>query len=103
VNLNTEKAPPTWTFLTNHSHVLVCLIRFPNLTVREIAPRIGITERNVIRIINDLEAAGVIQRERNGRRNSYRVNLDTPLRHPMESGHTVHELLDFIAPQNSET
>lgn len=85
-----------WTFLTNHSHVLICLSRDPHMRLREVAERVGITERAVQRIVVDLEEAGVIVRRREGRRNFYRINPDCHLRHPIESRRTVGELLALI-------
>jgi len=82
-----------WTFLTNHAHVLIALTRDPSVRVRDLASAVGITERAVQAILSDLEAGLVITRERHGRRNSYRVNPDVELRHPMESHHRVGELL----------
>jgi predicted transcriptional regulator len=90
----TEK--PDWTFLTNHTHVLVCLLREPGLTLREVAARVGITERMVQRIVGELEEGAVITRSKIGRRNSYSINLDVRLRHPLESDHSVGELLERI-------
>jgi len=88
--------PVHWTFLTNHSHVLICLHRDRQVRMREVAQRVGITERAVQRIIRELEAAGVVTKTREGRRNLYRINTRRPLRHPLESHHTVGELLDLI-------
>ena len=82
-----------WTFLTNHGHVLLCLAREEPLTARELAARIGITERAVQRILSELEAAGVVERERIGRRNRYVIREDSPLRHPLESHCTVADLI----------
>ena len=50
----------TWTFLTNHSHVLICLARDPRLRLRDLAEQVGITERAVQGIVKDLEAAGCL-------------------------------------------
>lgn len=86
-----------WTFLTNHFHVLIQLHRNPALVLRVVALEIGITERAVQRIIADLEEAGIIERERVGRQNHYQINLTQPLRHPLESNHTIGELLELIA------
>jgi len=89
--------PPTpWTFLTNHSHVLLCLTEAPELRLRDVAERVGITERAVFRIIADLEDAGVITRHREGRRNQYEVHRQTPLRHPIEAHRTVGDLLGLL-------
>jgi DNA-binding Lrp family transcriptional regulator len=85
-----------WTFLSNHAHVLVCLAQDPDARLRDVALSVGITERAVQKIVSDLEAAGVIVRERAGRRNSYRLDLDVPLRHALESHRTVGTLLSLI-------
>ena len=87
-----------WTFLTNHSHVLICLVRDPAARVRDIAFLVGITERAVQRIIADLEEAGVITRQRAGRRNQYEIHSERHLRHSVESNCTVGDLLGIVAP-----
>jgi DNA-binding Lrp family transcriptional regulator len=86
----------TWTFLTNHSHVLICLARDPEILMRELAELVGITERAVQSIVADLEAEGYVTRERIGRRNRYEVHPDQPMRHPVEGGHVVRELLEAL-------
>jgi len=85
-----------WTFLTNHSHVLICLTANPNKVLREVALEVGITERNVQRIVADLEEAGILNRERDGRRNRYTIHRTHTLRHPLESHVEIGALLDFI-------
>jgi predicted transcriptional regulator len=85
-----------WTIFSNHAHVLVCVARNPEERVREIANKVGITERAVQRIIGDLEEAGVIVRERIGRRNRYILSLDRPLRHPLEANTTIAEVIRVI-------
>lgn len=94
--------PPKWTFLTNHFHVLIQLHGNPTLVLREVAQHIGITERAVQRIILDLEEGGIIERERIGRKNRYRINLDQPLRHPLEARHTIGELLELIISDSNK-
>lgn len=88
---------PTWTFLSNHGHVLTCLNTDATLRVRDIAERVGITERAVVRILGELVEAGYLEKFRDGRRNTYRIRRDQPLRHPLESRHTVGDLLDAVA------
>ena len=83
----------TWTFLTNHAHVLVCIAEDPDIRGRDIAARVGITERAAQAIVADLVAEGYVTRTRVGRRNRYEVRTDAPLRHPLEHDHTVGELL----------
>jgi DNA-binding transcriptional ArsR family regulator len=87
-----------WTFLSNHSHVLVSLAQNSAMTMREIADRIGITERAVAQVLHDLEEAGVLARRREGRRNVYQINPDAPLRHDVESHRTVGDLLGLAEP-----
>ncbi|MBM7503470.1 helix-turn-helix transcriptional regulator [Agromyces aurantiacus] len=87
----------TWTFLTNHGHVLICLARDPEIRVREVAEAVGITERTAQGIIADLVEAGYVQREKDGRRNRYRTVVELPMRHPVESDHRVGELLETLA------
>ena len=96
--IQAKAVPPGhhWTFLTNHSHVLVLLSRNPSLVLREVALRVGITERAVQRIIADLESGGVIEREKVGRQNHYRICLDQPLRHPIEAHRTIGDLLELL-------
>lgn len=84
-----------WTFLTNHAHVLIALAEDPDARLRDVAARVGITERAVQHIVGDLEAAGVLVRSRTGRRNHYALNGDVALRHPVESHRTVADLLGF--------
>lgn len=86
-------ARPTWTFLTNHAHVLVCLADEPDIRGRDIAERVGITERAAQAIVADLVAEGYVSRSKEGRRNRYEVHPDASLRHDLESDHTVGELL----------
>jgi DNA-binding transcriptional ArsR family regulator len=85
-----------WTFLSNHGHVLVCLARDPEARLRDVALAVGITERAVQKIVSDLEEAGVVKRVREGRRNRYRLFLDQPLRHPIESHRTIGSLLGMV-------
>lgn len=83
----------TWTFLTNHAHVLGCIAEKPDMRGRDIAERVGITERAVQTVVADLVEAGYVRRTRHGRRNRYTINLEGPLRLPLEQEHTIGELL----------
>lgn len=85
-----------WTFLTNHGHVLVAVSRDPELRQRDISQAVGITQGAVQRILDDLEAAGYVRRQRVGRRNRYEVIGDRPLRHPLEQPRTVADLLGAV-------
>lgn len=93
---NPQPAGP-WTFLSNHTHVLVCLTREPDQTLKEVAARIGITERAVQRLVAELEAAEVLVRRRDGRRNRYEIRGERRLRHSLESHRSVGELLALLA------
>ncbi len=86
----------SWTFLTNHSHVLLCIAEDPEARMRDLAARVGITERAVQRIIEDLAAGGYLSVEREGRRNRYEVNQQLRLRHPVEEHCEVAGLVGFV-------
>lgn len=86
----------SWTFLTNHAHVLLCLSRDPSTRLRDVAVAVGITERAAQRIVGELEEAGYLVRRREGRRNVYELRNDRPLRHPLEQEHAVGELLSVL-------
>ena len=85
-----------WTFLSNHAHVLICLGQDPNLRMRDLSDRVGVTERAVQRIVAELAQEGYIEVHKEGRRNSYEVRRDLQLRHPVEQGVPVGALLDLV-------
>jgi len=85
-----------WTFLTNHSHVLLCLAADPQMRLRDVAARVGITERAVQAIVQDLEEAGAITRTRVGRCNRYDLHPDHRLHHPVEAHCTVGDLIGMV-------
>lgn len=85
-----------WTFFTNHAHVLIVLHADPHMVLREVAQRVGITERAVQRIVHDLEEEGYIRRRKVGRKNHYELLVDKPLRHPLEAHRNIGDLLKLI-------
>ena len=85
-----------WTFLTNHAHVLLSLAVDPHQRMRDIADKVGITERAVQRIITDLESAGCIERVRIGRRNEYHIHEEYQLRHPIEAHRKIKDLIQLV-------
>jgi predicted DNA-binding transcriptional regulator len=86
----------TWTFLTNHAHVLLTIARHPDMRMREIAAQVGITERAAQRIVGDLVTEGYVSRRKIGRRNEYTVNPEAPLRHPLSRDHEIGEILGVL-------
>jgi hypothetical protein len=105
VSRGVKSAPPAkpatgtaagWTFFSNHSHVLFCLAGDPMMLLRDVAARVGVTERAVLRIVAELEDAGVLKRMRQGRRNRYEVQPQVHLRHSVEAHCTVRDLLDLV-------
>jgi DNA-binding MarR family transcriptional regulator len=82
-----------WTFLTNHTHVLLCLYRDPEITLREVAVLVGITERMVQKIVAELVEAAYLEVTKVGRRNTYQITVDRKLRHPLESHRSIGDML----------
>jgi predicted transcriptional regulator len=99
--MNQERLPvkkkSEWTFLSNHAHVLICLELDPDMVLREVALKVGITERAVQKIVTDLEEAGALSRQREGRRNHYQINRRLRLRHPLENHAEIGQLLEVVA------
>lgn len=91
----------SWTYLTNHAHVLLAIAAEPDLRLKDIAARVDVTERRTAQIISDLEESGVVERQRRGRRNHYVILPHHPLRHPLEQHHEVADLLRAISHEGS--
>lgn len=89
-------APKTWTFLTNHAQVLLCLAADPDIRLRDVADRVGITERASQRILAELVAAGYVTTSRIGRRNRYAVDREHAMRHSAQLGHEIGDLLEAL-------
>jgi DNA-binding MarR family transcriptional regulator len=87
----------SWTFLTNHGHVLLCIAADPQIRLRDVADRVGITERATQRIVADLLAAGYLSSQKTGRRRSYQVQSSLPFRHPVERHNEIGVLLRLVA------
>ena len=85
-----------WSFLTNHARTLLCIAADPGARLRDIAASVGITERRAHAIVTDLVDAGYVVKDRNGRRNQYRIQTDLPLRDPIDRQRTIGELLDLL-------
>ena len=95
---------PGWTFLSNHAHVLIYVLRNPSARLRDIGEAVGITERFAHTVIGDLVEAGYLTVTRAGRRNTYSVHATLNLRHPLESDFSVGELLQiFATPKTPST
>src|SRR5271165_3599982 len=85
-----------WSFLTNHSRVLVCIAHDPGLRLRDIAATLGITERRAFGIVNDLIAAGYVVKEKEGRRNRYCIETELPLGEKVGRERTIGDVLDLL-------
>jgi DNA-binding MarR family transcriptional regulator len=86
-----------WQFVTNHTQVLLCIARDPDLRLRDIAEAVGVTLGSAQRILADLVEAGYVRRERHGRRNRYVIDREAPmLRHAAQKGHNIGGLLDLL-------
>jgi predicted ArsR family transcriptional regulator len=96
------ESAPGWKFLTNHAQVLVCIARDPGVLLREISDHVGITERAAHRIVTELDEAGYITRERNGRRNRYTIQYGHPLPDRHLRVKRVGDLLTVLAGDSAE-
>jgi DNA-binding Lrp family transcriptional regulator len=88
-------SPPSWVFLTNHAHVLLCIARDPDSRTRDIAERVGITERSAQRIVSELIAGGYLKRAKIGR-NRYEINRHGHLRSEAFEDFEIGAVLDML-------
>jgi DNA-binding MarR family transcriptional regulator len=86
----------TWTFLTNHAQVLLCLAETPDIRLRDVADRVGITERATQRIVAELVEAGYVKTTRVGRRNTYTIDREHAMRHTAQVGYEIGALLEAL-------
>lgn len=98
-----QSQEPCWTFLSNHALVTMCLVDDPFMRMRDIAIRVGITERAVQRILTELEAGGYITRHRDGRRNRYTVHLNQSIGHPLTGSSSIFDLMKLHVRRNGGT
>ena len=94
--MSSDDHSSSWTFLTNHTQVLICIAEDVDITLREVANKVGITERAAQRIVADLVEAEIIDRRRIGRRNHYLVNRGAAMRHEAQAKHRIGPLLDLL-------
>ena len=93
-----------WTFLTNHAHVLFCIAQDPEVRLRDVAARVGITERAVHRIVRELDDAGYLARQRERRRNRYKISQNLPLPDRVAGNQKIGDLLKLLtAPTRQST
>jgi DNA-binding MarR family transcriptional regulator len=94
--MSRDEREKTWTFVTNHTQVLLCLAQNPQVRLRDVADEVGITERAAQRILADLVEAGYVDRVRVGRRNHYEINSEASMRHTAQFGYQIGALLDLL-------
>ena len=87
---------PEWSFLTNHARVLVCISHDPGVRLRDVATMLGVTERSAFGILNDLVTAGYVIKEKDGRRNRYRIRHELPLRETLGRKRSIGEVLAVL-------
>ncbi len=85
-----------WSFLTNHARVLVCISDDPGVRLRDIATALGITERTAFGIVGDLTRAGYVIKDKDGRRNRYRIQAHLPLPDALGRERTIGEVLKLL-------
>jgi predicted ArsR family transcriptional regulator len=91
-----------WSFLTNHARVLLCISHDPGVRLREIAEKVGVTERTAYGIVTDLTAAGYVVKQKDGRRNRYQIQAHLPLPETDSRERTIGEVLALLAGADGE-
>jgi DNA-binding MarR family transcriptional regulator len=91
-----------WSFFTNHARVLICVARDPGVRLRDLAVTLDITERSAYGIVSDLATAGYVVKEKDGRRNRYRVQAQLPLPESISRERTIGEVLSVLVDAENE-
>ena len=91
-----------WSFLTNHARVLLCIAHDPGVRLRDIAARVGVTERTAYGIVTDLAEAGYVVKHKDGRRNRYQIQAHLPLPEPDSRERTIGEILALLSGADDE-
>jgi DNA-binding IclR family transcriptional regulator len=99
--MSSPDQPTTWTFLTNHAQVLLCLAETPDIRLRDVAARVGITERAAQRILAELVESGYVKTTRVGRRNHYTVDRGHAMRHTQQLGYEIGVLLEALSERTT--
>lgn len=89
--------------LSSHGRVLVAIAREPSARLRDIADRVGLTERSAHRIVTELVDGGYVERTRSGTRNSYTIQPEAPIHDPLLGEHWIGEILAVVAGTDSFT
>jgi hypothetical protein len=92
----------SWSFLTNHARALLCIAHDPGVRLRDLAAIVGVTERAAHDIVTDLVTAGYVVKDKNGRRNRYRIQEHLPLRDPITNDLTIGQMLDLLVGVNAQ-
>jgi hypothetical protein len=101
-NAERPRPAPEFSFLTNHGKTLLLIAHDPRIRMRDIAGLLNITERRTQGIVADLDKAGYVEREREGRRNVYTVSTHLPLGLPTQRDTDIGSLLAILpAPSSS--
>ncbi|HEV3473813.1 MAG TPA: helix-turn-helix domain-containing protein [Actinomycetota bacterium] len=85
-----------WSFFTNHARVLICIARDPGIRLRDLAATIDVTERSAYAIVTDLVNGGYVVKDKDGRRNRYRVEAQLPLPESIGRERTVGDVLGLL-------
>jgi DNA-binding IscR family transcriptional regulator len=101
--MSSNEHSTSWTFLTNHTQVLLRIAQDPETRLRDVAQKVGITERATQRIVADLAEAGILARRRVGRRNNYLINRDAAMRHNAQANYPIGPLVDLLQPTDEPT
>jgi DNA-binding transcriptional ArsR family regulator len=89
----------SWTLFASHGLVLAYIANNADATIREISDALGLTERQISRVLKELEHAEMIAVEKMGRRNCYSVNLDASDNHPALSHLTIGDFVNAVRAQ----
>lgn len=91
-----------WNLMATHGVVLFYIAANEDSTMREMSEELGITERRIAQVVRDLADANFLVVNKEGRRNSYSVNLEANFRHPTLSHIRLKRFVDALRAGEKE-
>jgi hypothetical protein len=82
---------------------MVCIAHDPGVRLRDLAVTLDITERSAFGIVTELVGAGYVVKEKDGRRNRYRIQGHLPMRDSVARERTIGEILDVLVKDGALT
>lgn len=94
-NSTLTKSSIEWTFLSNYAHVLICLHKNPDILLREVTVKSALQKELSKQLLEIWQNQKFLEKVKSQQEIIPTINRDQKLRHPLESHHSINELLQL--------